>query len=173
MTATNADNRVANFVKKGISWFAETVTGTGMPNSDVMHPMPNAVASSGWDTSALGLGQLAAQKAGFKGVAVKTDARTSLALAKCIGVCSGTGWITHSGLAVVQFKTGLTVSESQPVYVGLTSDTGNAVNAAPASTTGDYDVLIGTIVDATSYATDATCVVLLAPPTSATLVAHT
>lgn len=171
MTATNADNRIANFVKKGLSWFAETVTGPGMPDTNVMHPMPNAVASSGWDTSALGLGQLAAQKAATKNVAVKTDAHTSLALAKCIGVCSGTGWITHSGLAVVQFKAGLTVSENDPVYVGVTADTGNATNVLPA-VTGDYDVLVGTIVDTTAYATDATCIVLLAPPVGILPVTH-
>ncbi len=168
MTATNTDNRVANFIRKGLNWFAKT---TADADASEMRHMHNAVASSGWDTSALALGQLAAQKASTKGVAVKTDAHTSLALAKCIGVCSGTGWITHSGLAVVQFKTGLTVAENDPVYVGVAADTGNATNVLPAAT-GDYDVLIGTIVDATAYATDATCVVLLAPPVGILPVTH-
>lgn len=148
---------VARFVRKVASRFVESTSDT---SPEAVQSVHNGLAVSGLDTSACSTGDLGAIKASTNNTVVKTDAHTSLALAKFAGVVVGDGWLQTHGLARVNFKAGLTIAANDPVYVGVTADTGKATNVKPAAT-GDYPVLIGTVVDASRYETDGTAVVLL------------
>lgn len=152
-----SDNRVASFVRKVTSFFVESASDV---RPEAIQKVDNALAVSGLDTSACAVGDLGAIKADTPNTVVKTDAHTSLALAKFAGVVVGDGWLQTHGLARVKFKSGLTLAANDPVYVCVTADTGKATNVKPAAS-GDYPVLIGTLVDPGSYSSDGTAVVLL------------
>ncbi len=103
---------------------------------------------SGWDTTAVALGEAAA--VGGNKVAVKADASSGSGATSFVGFVEAASVITKAGeIAAAQFETGLTLAFGDPVFMSKTP--GAVTNDLSGFATGDVVLQVGKVNDDSAY----------------------